>query len=425
MRFEPALHECEVVAMLTKFEEIAGMHNSTRWSQRLARLRKGASESGEGALHAQRCALELAWATLRDLKPWTVGAPINVRDDQAPFVQLAAMVTLTYQRLGETGKRRLEGMLRDAINREFGLAPLDYEMQVARHLMHKQFDVEFNDMEGRRPAFDFLAMKKDLSAEVECKFITGDIGRKVHRALCYRLIDSLRETTATRQQVGRLRKGLIVRLVVSGRLRRDQEQQATLSKLLKESLLGWKSAKTGSAHISVREFDAALAAEWVNAAGLDRGRMEKTLRERLGLANKNMGVFVQGKGVVVVVVDSDEPDNVLSAIYSELLDSAKRQLSGSRPGILACHLADVRGDQLASLARQEREDTGLEDVAAYVFERRPHVHSVVYTAPPHVARQLIAGSDGYTEAVSTGGVAYTVSNPRHPMSGDRRLFIYQ
>ena len=419
------MHESEVFATLTEFEEIAGTHSSAAWPRRLERLRAGASDTGEGALHAQRCALELAWATLRDAKPWTVGAPINVHHGWAPFLQLAAMVTLTHQRLGETGKVRLEGMLRDAINRDFGLAPLDYEMQVACHLMQKQFDLEFNDMEERRPSFDFLATKDDLSVEVECKFITGDKGRKVHTALCNRLIDSLRETTVTRQFVGRLTKGLIVRLVLSGRLPRDQERQAALSRLLKESLFGRKSVKTDSAHISVREFDATLAAGCVTAGGLDTERMRRTLINKLGLGAKNMGVFLQGKGVMVVVVDSVEPDNVLGAIRAELLDSAKRQLSGDRPGILACHLADVTNDQLVSLARRDRQVTGLEWETAYVFERRPHIHSVIYTAPAHIARHLLVRPDGRAEAVSAGGVAYTIFNPRHPLSGDRRLSVYQ
>ena len=425
MWFETTIHEYDIAASLSSFEEISGADTNAAWPRRMERLQTGLSQSGERALDAHQCALELAWASLRESKPWTIGVPIEVRDEQALFIQLAAMVVLSYERSTQTGQQRLKGMLRDALNKDFGLASLGYEMGVACHLMHKQFDVDFNDMEGQRPAFDFLATRDGLSVEVECKFITGDIGRKVHRSLCYRLVDSLRGT-ATRQYVGRLRTGLLVRLVVPGRLARNQEQQETLSTLIKETLLGRKPLKTDSAHISVSEFDSTFAAEWVTAGELDQDRMRRTLAEKLGLSNKNMGVFVQGQGVVVVVVDSDEQDNVLGAIQAELLNSAKGQLSGNRPGILSCHLADVRGDQLASLARRDREVTGLELMTAELLARRPHVHSVVYTAPPGVASQLSAMSDRLLEpSIGVSGLAYRVLNPRHPMADDQRLFIHR
>ncbi len=426
MRFETAIDERDIAELLVRFEEIAGVANDTAWSRRMDRLQAGRLESGEGALAARRCALETSWAAFREVQPWTIGMPIEVGDESVPFIQLAAMVVFSYERLTETGQRRLCGMLRDALNKEFGLASLGHEMGVACHLMHEHFDVDFNDMEGQRPGFDFLATRDRLSVEVECKLITGDIGRKVHRPLGYRLIDSLRGT-AIPQFVGRLRKGLLVRLVVRGRLARRQEQQQALSSLIWEALfLGRKFLKTDAAHISVSEFDSTLAAEWVVAGELDRDGMARTLAGRLGLANKNMGVFVRGQGVIVVVVDSDEPDDVLGAIQAELLGSAKGQLSGDRPGILSCHLVDVRGDQLASLGRQDRDVTGLELMTAALFKRRPHIHSVVYTAPPDVAEQLIAMSDGHLgPSISARGFAYTISNPLHQKAGDERLSIYR
>ena len=49
---------------------------------------------------------------------------------------------------------------------------------MAVHLMSQGYDVGFHDLEGGA-GHDFQASKDGAVIEVECKFISGDIGRKI------------------------------------------------------------------------------------------------------------------------------------------------------------------------------------------------------------------------------------------------------
>ena len=56
---------------------------------------------------------------------------------------------------------------------------MEIELRVAAHLMRSGFDVEFTDLEGRE-RFGVLATKPGLEIEIDCKSVSGDIGRSIH-----------------------------------------------------------------------------------------------------------------------------------------------------------------------------------------------------------------------------------------------------
>jgi hypothetical protein len=91
-----------------------------------------------------------------------------------------ANITRVHDKLSKCGQSRLSGAIRRGLEKEFGLGSLDFEMKVATHLMSRGFDVEFHDFESGG-GFDFLAMSGASKLEVECKHISADIGRKIHR----------------------------------------------------------------------------------------------------------------------------------------------------------------------------------------------------------------------------------------------------
>jgi hypothetical protein len=90
------------------------------------------------------------------------------------------MVANVYERLSSRGRQRLRGMLFDGLQTDKGLLGVQHEMTTAAHLMRRHCDVEFHDLETGR-GFDFLATRAGAVLEVDCKMVSGDLGRQMHR----------------------------------------------------------------------------------------------------------------------------------------------------------------------------------------------------------------------------------------------------
>jgi hypothetical protein len=95
------------------------------------------------------------------------------------------------KKLSGPGRTRLAGMIRDGLQSDHGLASLDVELAAAADLDQRGWDVKHQDME-QQAQFDLLASNAGLETEVECKLVTTDLGRKVHRRDFFNLVNVLR-----------------------------------------------------------------------------------------------------------------------------------------------------------------------------------------------------------------------------------------
>ena len=416
--------EGDLPAALEKFVRIAGW---STWSKRLDWLEKEARrESGMRHFWAERCALELAFAsvwrryrTTRRLPRVDSMAPEAVR-----FLGFATEVVRCHDRLGQRGRKRLKGMLRDATNKDDGLAPLAHEMFIARHLTSCGYDVAFHDLEGGS-GFDLLASKAGVSVEIECKHISGDIGRQIHRKEFYRFGD--RVTPRMLGHLGNLETGLFVRLKIPRRLHRREEIQEELAAMLGRAMVsGLARIEENGNCVEVREFDVGEVADgWASARGVDRQRMETALARHFGLVNKNVLVYVQPRqSVIVVAIESMKGDRVLAAIHRMLRDSSKDQFDDGSPAILCCHLAEVTEEQLAGLRNKGERGIGLDYMTSDLLERRPNLHSVTYTGQGRVREKLVGPRNRPQRSIGETGPVYTIKNANHPMAGDDRLSVF-
>ena len=96
------------------------------------------------------------------------------------------MFVQVHARLTTQGKRRLAGALQSSLEKEHGLGPLTFEIKVAAHLISRGFQIEFHDLEAGG-GYDFLAISGSTKIEVECKHVSADIGRQIHRRALYDL----------------------------------------------------------------------------------------------------------------------------------------------------------------------------------------------------------------------------------------------
>ena len=342
--------DTELPGILRQFVKIAGREE---WKKRFRWLeREVRRETGLRHFWHERCPLELgfsrSWRQLRK----TGQIPFDTADeDGRRFLSFAAMTVRCHQRLTPTGRKRLAGMLRSATKGDFGLGPVAYEMKIATHLLGLDYDVVFHDLEGGR-GYDLLAAKDGMTLEVECTHMSGDAGRKIHRKELYRFAD--RFSPWMRDHLGNLTTSLFARLTIPGRLESADAYQKPLCTLVGRALLGGGTdLEQDGARVRVEAFDVErVAGPWNARHDFGRAAMEARLLSHFDLVNKNAMVYFRpGRSVVVLLIVSEQQDQVLNGMHAELRKKTKDQFTGGHPAILCCHLADLTSAQLISLAR--------------------------------------------------------------------------
>ena len=418
MRFKPEVMDTELPGILRQFVKIAGREE---WKKRLRWLeREVRRETGLRHFWHERCPLELgfsrSWRQLRK----TGQIPFDTADeDGRRFLSFAAMTVRCHQRLTPTGRKRLAGMLRSATKGDFGLGPVAYEMKIATHLLGLDYDVVFHDLEGGRGLRPAGGQGRHDSGGGVYAHVRGCWPENPpQRALPVRrpvfAVDA-------RDHLGNLTTSLFARLTIPGRLESADAYQKPLCTLVGRALLGGGTdLEQDGARVRVEAFDVErVAGPWNARHDFGRAAMEARLLSHFDLVNKNAMVYFRpGRSVVVLLIVSEQQDQVLNGMHAELRKKTKDQFTGGHPAILCCHLADLTSPQLLSLG-EGGPGTGLDYLATDLMHRRPHLFSVTYTAPGR------AGVVDAAQSIREKGPAYTVVNPDHPLAGDERLSIFR
>jgi hypothetical protein len=139
-------------------------------------------------------------------------------------LHFAQTVVHAHGQLTPKGKRQLEGRLRDALQSHTGFSSLYLEIDVARRLLDAGYEVEFTDMDGTS-RYDLRFWRGTTEGEVECKTLSVDAGRKIHRHDFYRFIDAVSAELTARLEAP-VREVLLVTL--NGRMPSDDARQDEL-----------------------------------------------------------------------------------------------------------------------------------------------------------------------------------------------------
>ena len=423
MRFKTVMMDEEASSILRRFVNFT---NWSTWEKRLAWLENETRrETGMQYFWRERCALELALSSLWRRFRMTRKVPLKkLKVDEFRLLSFAAMVVKSQKGLSPIAKNRLHGMLRDAAKQDYGLGPVAYEMRVACHLMSRGYDVAFQDLEGRA-AYDFLATKAGVSVEVECKFMSGDVGRKIHQKQLYRLGD--RVSPKMVGYLSGLRSGLLLCLTVSGRLHGKEAQERTIEELLCHAIERRTNGLEEDGHrISIKNFKLPRVADYRSTThGFNQRGYHTALLQRCGVTNGNaLAYFRPSQSAIVIVVESTEKDRVLDGMQRQLLKSAKRQFSSDLPAILSCHLVDLNQEQLLSLGDSDTEGLGLKYMTMDLLRRRPHLFSVSYTAPGDVRQEVDASGSRPETSYREIGPAYSLKNADHALASNELLSVF-
>ncbi len=418
-------HVSEFPTLLTQFISITDW---SPWKKRIDMLNQQYAKNplledlivdyhwieAEMAAHRQRVR-----ATGRMRKPSSSTAAHN-------FQAFVACTARVYSLLSDKGKKTLRGMLIDGLKSEYGLLSVHFEIEIAGALMSYGSDVTFSDIENGG-GFDFLARREGLEAEVECKLVTADIGRKVHRSHAIALYQRLRPVMEDWAE--KASGGVFVRIVVPDRLHPNQQQQNAIVEQAKKAISGMHAvSKSENCRVEIEEID---LSEIPFGPSTPRQEAEVVMRnmveEKIGNPNSNILVFLKpGKSVIVFVVGSEKSDRVLDRILRHLKGSGSSQFSGDRPGVLCVRLVDISVEDIHALAQHDRNEgqpTGLAVVANVLFQDRPHIHTVMFTTPGDVDRKRTVNGPILREESTGQSFSYTFTNSSHPLIGDERLIL--
>ncbi len=286
------------------------------------------------------------------------------------------------------------------------------------HLMSRGFEVEFHDFETGG-GFDFLTLSGGIQVEVECKHISADIGRKIHRRELYALGGLLHQSMerATDRSGS---QGLFLTVALPGRLSRNKTEQRALAERI-DFVLSGKAMEVNDqvCTLSSREFSL-ISSPFAHGRERTFDSVRRFLKEILGVDSSHvLSHWRPGKAAIVISFESRARDEVVRTIVTRLKEDAKKQFSGKQPACLCVHLADVTEAQLLELAKSERAGkvTALQRMASHLLQKRPYLHSIALVTDASVQRTQAQVGMNLTTSVREIGPSYVFWNPDHEMAG--------
>lgn len=374
--------------VLPRFVELAGRK---LWTKRIAHLRDELAES------PFRAKIVLDYHLLELLIDDHLAGTLDdwrLMPKDLAALHFASMVVHTHGQLAPIGQRQIEGRLRDALQSKTGFASLFLEVDVARRLLDSGYRVEFSDMEGKA-RYDLRFRQGGVEGEVECKSLSADAGRKIHRRDFYRFVDAVRGELAERLKMP-LHEAIVV--ILNGRLPKDVSPQRELRSATKRVLAQPELRTVDGSFFSIRR-------EACDRLVLEDGQPLTTEMELYDRFRREYGDGCHVSGAVladrscVVVVRSRQADDH-SAPTLDAVRKAASQLSGSRPAFIAIQYDELTVEDLASLHVRRR--AGLMSYYLFLKDGASHVNATYFST----YAGFVAGPDG------VGVPAFAVPNPR-------------
>lgn len=423
VRFATDLNPAELPNALRQMSGIVGW---STWQQRIDSLRSELANNPvwERFLR-ERHGLELAFGEIhRHLRStgrfrW----PPKTAEEYRLYSFLAGAVRI-YPRLSAAGQARFAGALRTGLDKEFGLGPLAFEVKVAVHLISRGFEVDFHDLETGG-GFDLLAVSGATRIEVECKHISADIGRQIHRRKLYALSGVLRQPME--QAIGQGGgQGRLLQVTLPGRLSGNKAEQQSLADRI-DAVLTDQAAVVDDrvCTVSARAFSLQSSPfSRERSHGLTMDDIQQYLKESFGIDNTHvLSHWRPGHAAILTSFESRRPDRILDQIFKRLKADAKKQFSRTLPAFLCVHLADVTEPQLLELANADSAGTvtGLQRAASILLQIRPHLHSIAMMTDGNVQMTRERSGNVLTTSVQELGPSYVFRNPDHPIAGNMLL----
>lgn len=308
--------------------------------------------------------------------------PRQACNDQSIFPALgfAAQVLGVLNQCTNKQARTFVRRVRTAFSSAENMHGLRLELQAATHFTRRGKPVSWH-RSNNAGTFDLLVDDLGPSGlEVECKSISDDKGRRIHRLDALNFWGEVWQDIFTVPQ--HLRSGMAIVLTVPYRLPADPEQRAALAReVVSQVVAGTSASLSGCVDLRVQNF----RPEKVKAAlAGDRQAMSTAIDVATGTINRQGVLYgTPGGGMLALVLQSAVQDDVLDQVFATLKDSASRQFTGQRGALFWVGLQGLDAEQLKSLHEHDRDpdkrSTGLRlGVSDFLTSAPDHIVGVVF-----------------------------------------------
>jgi hypothetical protein len=273
---------------------------------------------------------------------------------------------------------------------------LRLELQAATHFARRGQRVAWHRV-NNGGSFDLLIEDLGHSGlEVECKSISENKGRRIHRRDALEFWGELWRDVASVAQ--NLRSGLAVVLTVPYRLPVDAGERVALAREVVGRIVAGSGATLGGgAKVRIEPFD---PAEIEAAKNKGCEELRKAIDAATGTTNREAAVYgTPAGGMLAFVMQSAVEDDVLDQVFATLDDSAERQFTRKRGALFWVALQGIDADQLLSMHEQDRnpgeQPTPLRLGVSNFLNRAPgHIVGVVFSS----RSGLFSTVDGTTDS---------------------------
>ena len=412
MQITTELSTAALKDVFDRFEELVGQKT---WC-RVARERREELKRNrylEEYFHQEYSdAFALERISERKKKNLDYAVSVNTASEYQVFTLMTQFLNL-YSAAAQPTKKALLGQIKAAFSKTNDLRALDLELAIATHISRKMGSVDFPELTGAG-TFDLLAKHGGVELEIECKSISHDKGRQVHRKVALEIHHAVHKEV--RGKVANLRTGLFVGVTFEERAPTDARQQGLIAQEVSKAITLGGIQKSSLCEVRVESFDI-TSTPFETKLDMDEARA--FIEGNFGFRNRELMITGQsGVNAFVLALRSSKPDQFLDSVYRTLKDAASRQLTLSRPGLICARFEDLTAAQLNSIAddAQRGQRNRLERIATDLFQsdERKHLASVAFLTQGEVA--AINSS-----AISKSGPAYVFYNTNGAWGSDPRL----
>ncbi len=251
-----------------------------------------------------------------------------------------------------------------------------FEIEIAFHFFQKGGNIQwYEDVSGMHP--EFLVKTPGLDFNVECKRISVDIARRIHRKDFAKLAQNLLPDIQKRGYSGS------VDIVLEERLTNKSSRGMCVNILElidEDSLRGhYKIQNLGSVDLDLKCAAGSEIDITERCKAFYKSRPEKAHGAFLANAKGN-----KGADPIELTVMCEKADTVLDGIRDKI-SNAEEQLDESKPGFIVCFLEDIRDFDLHELS----EGSGLQIMTCNVLAKKTfaHVAGISYSVESIVAKE--------------------------------------
>lgn len=244
-----------------------------------------------------------------------------------------------------------------------------FEIKIAWHFFVKGYGIKWYEEDSIKHP-EFLVTAPDLKFDVECKWISVDIARRIHRKDFYGFADRLTPEIEKREYTGRIDIVL------------DDKLYGSTIRSLCFKVLELVDGGELKGEYQISPFGTlVLDLNYVSSVVIDMKERMKKLCERK--ANEAHGeIFARskdGKPVdpIELTVMSEKADKVLYRIEDKI-SNAEEQLDKSKPGLIVCFLEGVNGFELQKLGSESGLQLTTKDVL--LKDKFSHVVGIGYSS---------------------------------------------